>query len=182
MLPEEVPESDRELVYLAGRAFWYAAARKGAAAAEAMQELVNRYPASPGVHYLFGSYQLAENAGQAVDEFLAELKINPSHAGALSALAAEYLRRGEPLQGLPYARQLVAILPDALASHTLLGRLLAEQGDIEEGVRELEKARAIDPDHPQPHITLASLYAKLGRKQDAARERQEFLRLKDREH
>jgi tetratricopeptide (TPR) repeat protein len=181
LLPDEVPESERELVYLAGRAFWYAAGRRAAAASEAMQELVTRYPASPGVHYLLGSYQLAENAGQAVDEFLAELKINPSHAGALSALAAEYLRRGEPVRGLPYARQLVAILPDALASHALLGRLLAEQGDINEGVRELEKARSIDPNHPQPHIALASLYAKLGRKQDAAHERQEFLRLKDRE-
>jgi tetratricopeptide (TPR) repeat protein len=180
--PDEVPDSDRELVYLAGRAFWYAAARKAAPAAEAMQDLATRYPASPGVHYLNGSYLLAENADHAVDEFLAELKINPSHPGALSALAAEYLRRGEPAKGLPYARQLLTVLPDALASHALLGRLLAEQGDLEEGVRELEKARAIDPNHPQPHIALASLYAKLGRKQDAARERQEFLRLKDREH
>jgi tetratricopeptide (TPR) repeat protein len=180
--PDEVPESDRELIYLAGRAFWYAAGRKAAPAAEAMQDLVTRYPASPGVHYLNGGYLLAENADHAVDEFLAELKIDPSHAGALSALAAEYLRRGEPARGLPYARQLVAILPDALASHALLGRLLAEQGDVEEGVRELEKARSIDPNHPQPHIALASLYARLGRKQDAARERQEFLRLKDREH
>ncbi len=179
--PEEVPESDRELVYLAGRAFWYAGERKAAAAVEAMQDLVARYPSSPGVHYLNGSYELAGNADGAVDEFLAELKINPSHAGALGALAAEYLRRGEPAQGLPYARQLVAILPDALASHTLLGRVLADQGDIQGGIRELEKARAIDPNQPQPHITLASLYAKVGRPEDAARERKEFLRLKDRE-
>jgi tetratricopeptide (TPR) repeat protein len=179
--PDEVPESDRELVYLAGRAFWQAAGRKAAAAAAAMQELVTRYPSSPGVHYLYGSYELTENPDHAVDEFLAELKINPSHAGAISALAAEYLRRGESAKGLPYARQLATILPDALASHALLGRLLAEQGEIEEGVRELEKARAIDPSHPQPHIALASLYAKLGRKEDAARERQEFLRLRDRD-
>jgi tetratricopeptide (TPR) repeat protein len=179
--PPDVPEADRELVYLAGRAFWYAAARKSDAAAEAMQELVARYPSSPGVHYLCGSYQLSEKADRAVDEFQAELKINSSHAGALSALAAEYLRQGEPAKGLPYAHQLVAILPDALASHALLGRLLAELGDIDEGIRELEKARAIDPNHPQPHITLASLYAKQGRKEEAARERQEFLRLKDRD-
>ncbi len=178
---DEVPETDRELVYLAGRAFWYAAERKAAEAAEAMHELVTRYPSSSGVHYLSGSYELTEKADLAVDEFLAELKINPAHAGALSALAAEYLRRGDPAQGLPYARQLAAILPDALASHTLLGRLLAEQGDIDEGIRELERARSIDPNHPQPHIALASLYAKQGRKQDAARERQEFLRLKDRD-
>ncbi len=180
ILPEDVPESDREFVYLAGRAFCYAAARKAAAADTAIKELAARYPNSPGVHYLYGSFELRENADRAVDQFLAELKINPSHVGALSALAAEYLRRGEPVTGLLYARQLAAILPGALASHTLLGRLLAEQGDIKEGVRELEKARSIDPDHPQPHIALASLYAKLGRKEDAAYERKEFLRLKDR--
>ena len=180
MLPENVPESERELVYLAGRAFWYAAARKAVAADAAIKDLAARYPSSPGVHYLYGSFELRENADRAIGQFLAELKINPSHVGAISALAAEYLRRGEPATGLPYARQLVAILPEALASHALLGRLLADQGDIREGVRELEKARSIDPDHPQPHIALASLYAKLGRKEEAAHERRDFLRLKDR--
>jgi tetratricopeptide (TPR) repeat protein len=178
--PEEIQESDRELVYLAGRAFWYAGARKATAAADAMQDLITRYPSSPGVHYLYASYLLLENPDQALGEFLAEIKISPSHPGAISALAAEYLRRGDSASGLPYALQLVTILPDGLASHVLLGRLLAEQGDIQGGVRELEKAREIDPNHPQPHIVLASLYAKLGRKDDAARERQEFLRLKDR--
>jgi tetratricopeptide (TPR) repeat protein len=181
MTPEEVPESDRELVFLAGRAFWYAAGRNAAAASDAMHDLVARYPTTPGVHYLYGSYQLGANADQALEEFRAELKITPDHAGAISALAAEYLRRGDAASGLPYARQLVALLPDGLASHALLGRLLAEQGDIQGGVKELEKARAIDPNHPQPHIVLASLYAKLGRKEDAARERQEFLRLKERD-
>jgi tetratricopeptide (TPR) repeat protein len=180
--PEAVPESDRELVYLAGRAFWYATGgRKAAEAAGAMQDLLTSYPSSPGVHYLYGSYELAANPDQAVDEFRAELKINPSHAGAISALAAEYLRRGDAASGMPYARQLVALLPDGLASHTLLGRLLAEQGDTQAAVRELERARAIDPDHPQPHIALASLYAKMGRKEDAAHERQEFMRVKDRD-
>jgi tetratricopeptide (TPR) repeat protein len=182
MSPNEIPESDRELVYLAGRAFWYATGgRKAAQAATAMQDLLTSYPSSPGVHYLYGSYALAANADQALDEFRAELKINPTHAGAISAIAAEYLRRGDAASGLPYARQLVELLPDALASHTLLGRLLAEQGDTDAAVKELEKARAIDPDHPQPHIALASLYAKLGRKEDAAHERQEFMRVKDRE-
>lgn len=181
VLPEEVPEPDRELVYFAGRAFWYAGARKAAAAAEAMRNLAARYPDSPGVHYLSGSLKLQDDPAQAVNEFLAELKINASHVGALSALAAEYIREGEPAKGLPYALNLVSLLPGALASHALLGRILAETGDMQEGVRELEKARAIDPDHPQPHIALASLYAKLGRKEDAARERKEFLRLKDRD-
>lgn len=179
--PEKVPEADRELIFFAGRAFWCAAQRNAAAAAAAMQNLITRYPSSPGVHYFFGSYELSSDADRAVEEFAAELKINPSHPGALAALAAEYLRRGDPAKGLPYARQLVTILPDAVASHTLLGRLLAAQGDLKGGVQELEKAREIDPDHPQPHISLASLYAKLGRKEDAARERREFLRVKDRE-
>jgi Flp pilus assembly protein TadD len=97
--------------------------------------------------------------------------------GALAALAAEYLRRDEADLGIPYARRLLDVLPQSVAPHTLLGRLLAMKGEITEGIVELEKAREIDPDDPQPHIALASLYAKAGRPQDAAKERAAFSRI-----
>lgn len=178
MFPEDVPSEDRELVYLAGKAFWHAGARNAGDAERMLQELAAKYPAAPGVHYLYGAFELRNDPDRAVAEFERELQITPGHVGALSALAAEYLRRKEAEKGLPYARELAAALPDAVASHALLGRLLADKGDLKEGVRELEKARTLDPNDPQPHIALASVYAQLGRKEDAARERQEFIRLK----
>lgn len=179
VFPEDVAPSDRELVYLAGLSFWHAGSRYSAGAEKEMEQLVSLYPSVRGVHYLRGSFELRNNPDQAITEFETELKNSPAHPGAVAALAAEYLRRGDAAKGLPYARRLVEILPESVASHALLGRLLAESGDIAGGVAELEKARDLDPADPQPHISLASLYAKAGRTSDAAREREAFMRSKD---
>src|SRR5260370_1009295 len=103
----------------------------------------------------------------------------PRHLGALSAIAMEYLRRGDSAKGLPYARKCEEFYPDALACHVILGRMLVESGDLQGGARELESAKQLDPSDPQARIALASVYAKLGREDDAARERREFLRLKE---
>jgi Tfp pilus assembly protein PilF len=64
-------------------------------------------------------------------------------------------------------------------AHALLGRVLCE-GDIDvaRGVKELEQARTLAPGSPQVHIALASAYTKVGRKEDAAKERQEFMKEK----
>ncbi|HKD07297.1 MAG TPA: tetratricopeptide repeat protein [Bryobacteraceae bacterium] len=177
LFPEEVPAADQELVYLAGKAFWHAFARNAATAETELSELAERYPREKGVHYLFGSFELRNNPDKAVTEFETELKIDPTHSGALSALAAEYLRRKDPEKGIPYARELGKVMPASPVPHTLLGRLLAESGENKEAVAELEKARDMSPDDPQPRITLASVYAKLGRSADAARERAAFTKL-----
>ena len=176
--PEETPASDRELVFLAGQAFWNAGARRAADARESFDALLAKYPSSSGVRYLHGSFELADHPEQAVVDFEAELKNSPGHPGALTALAAEYLREGQPAKGLAYAQQATAVLPESPASHALLGRILTETGALEDGLKELETARQLGPDEPQTRIALASTYAKMGRQEDAARERREFLRLK----
>jgi Flp pilus assembly protein TadD len=176
--PEEIAPGDRELVLLAGRAFWEMARRRVAEGKAAFTQLVESYGTASGVHYLYGSFLLTEDPDKAVGEFEKELTVTPGHPGALTALAAEYLRRGDAAKGLPYAKRSVEVLPVSVASHTLLGRTLVESGDVEGGVKELEKAREMGPDEPQVRIGLASAYAKLGRTEDAARERREFVRLK----
>ncbi len=50
--------------------------------------------------------------------------------------------------------------------------------DVPRGIQELEEARKLAPGSPQVRIALATAYAKAGRKEDAARERREFLRLR----
>jgi predicted Zn-dependent protease len=68
--------------------------------------------------------------------------------------------------------------PQFFAAHAVLGRLLANAGEVEKGIKELEIARKQAPDSYQVHFSLAAAYALAGRKADAARERADFVRLK----
>jgi tetratricopeptide (TPR) repeat protein len=177
MFPEEVPPEDREVVFLAGKAFWDAARRNVPVARASFADLLARYPTTSGVHYMAGSFELFDSSDRAVEMFEEELKITPNHVGALMALGSEYLRQGDAAKALPYARKSAELAPGSYASHTLLGRVLMENGALEPALKELEMARQMEPEDPQPRIALASLYAKLGRKDDAARERREFLKI-----
>jgi tetratricopeptide (TPR) repeat protein len=180
LLVEEAPPNDRELVYLAGKAFWEASARRSSGAVTNFEYLIRKYPSAAGVHYLYGTFLLLQgDVDKAVGQFEEELKVSSSAVPALAALAYEYVRREDPDKGLPYAKRAVELRPDVVAPHVLYGKLLLLKGDLEGGVHELEIAKRVDPNDPQPRIALASGYAKLGRTEDAARERREFVRLKE---
>jgi predicted Zn-dependent protease len=79
---------------------------------------------------------------------------------------------------MPYARKAVEADPQSFIAHTVLGRALVESGDVEKGIKELELSKQQSPVSPQTRIALASAYAKAGRSTDAARERAEFMKLK----
>jgi predicted Zn-dependent protease len=59
-----------------------------------------------------------------------------------------------------------------------LGKLLANAGQVEPGIKELEIARRQAPDSPQVHFSLATAYSLAGKKEEAAKERAEFARLR----
>ena len=93
--------------------------------------------------------------------------------------AAEYLKRGEYQTALPAAEKSVEASPGYFAAHAILGQILAEGDlDVSRGTRELETAVRLAPWQPQVHFVLGTAYAKAGRKADAAKEREEFLRLR----
>ena len=177
MFPEDVPAEDRELVFLAGKACWDAAKRNVPAARASFADLLAHYPMASGAHYLAGSFEMFDSSDRAVEMFEDELKITPNHVGALMALGSEYLRQGKAEKALPFARKSVELAPGTYSTHTLLGRVLVETGALEPALKELETAREMAPEDPQPRIALASLYTKLGRKDDASRERREFLKI-----
>jgi len=80
---------------------------------------------------------------------------------------------------LQYAERAVKTAPISFAAYTALGRVLVDSGKTQEGIEKLEYAAKLAPDSPQVRIALASAYAKVGRNADAARERAEFLKLKN---
>jgi tetratricopeptide (TPR) repeat protein len=179
LLPTELPPTDRLLVMDVGRVMYDATALRTTEAAAEFKILVDKYPDTPNIHYLYGSFLMFSDADGGLAEMKKELRVSPAHVPALVTIASEYIQRKEFKTGLPYAEKAVELEPQSFPAHTVLGRIFVE-GDVdsERGVKELEEARKLAPNSPQVRIALATAYGKVGRKEDAARERQEFLKLR----
>ncbi|HUE00663.1 MAG TPA: tetratricopeptide repeat protein [Bryobacteraceae bacterium] len=179
IFPEDLPPGDKDLVERAGRAVCAMARKDDAEARKYFAELLASYPNEPNVHYLYGSFLTLSDKEAGLREYQKELELNPKHPQALATLALEYEMRGDSDTAVSYARRAVAADPQFFATHAVLGKLLSNTGQVDEGIKELEIARQQAKDSPQVHFTLAAAYALAGRKADAARERAEFARLKE---
>ncbi len=176
--PSEIAPEDRELVFKMGRAMLLAAERRSAEAEKLMQEIADTYPRTPNVNYAHASFLLAFDPDRGLPELRKELALNPDHLPALVSLAAELLKRGEAEAAIDPARRARALAPDNFVTRTMLGRVLTATGDLATAIAELESSRQMAPDSPQVRFALGAAYAKAGRREEAQREREEFLRLK----
>jgi tetratricopeptide (TPR) repeat protein len=178
MLPAELAEGDRELVMQVGRAVMDTGARRMAQAQKEFEEIIAHHPGEPQLLYLYGSFLLISDPEAGMRELKKAVELSPRLLPAVLQIAFEYLKRGDASAALPYARQGVEIDPQSFVAHNALGRALVESGEVQGGIKELEISKQQAPDSPQTRIALASAYAKAGRPEDAARERAEFLKLK----
>jgi tetratricopeptide (TPR) repeat protein len=176
-LPSEVTADKREMILLAGRAFFHMAARQVQDTERAFQELVSRYPQTPNVHYAHGVFLLIDTPDAAIEAFKRELKISPTHIPALLQIAFEYIKRNEFEAARPFAEQAVQISPNLFATHNALGRVLLELGQVNEAIKQLEIGVNLAPDSPEMYFALAKAYARAGRKEDAAKARTQFMTL-----
>jgi len=179
ILPPDVAPGDRELIFLAGRAVCSAGERNLEESQKAFANLLAAYPKAPNVHYTYGAFLMLSDPDAGLREFLTELDLEPDHLPALVAVALEYVKRGDPAAGRPYAERAVKAAPGSFASRASLGRVLVDLGELPGGIKELEEARRLAPESPQVRIALASAYGRAGKPAEAARERQEFLKLKN---
>lgn len=178
IVPEELPPADRSLAIKLGRAVVSGVERRPAETKQFFDEVIAEYPKTANLHYSYASFLLIAEPDLGVQEYLKELKLDPAHLPSLVSVAFEYLKRGEPKNALPFAERAVKAAPRNFTTHAALGRALVDSGEIERGVKELEISIQLEPTSPQTRIALASAYQKLGRKEDAAKQRAEFLRLK----
>ncbi len=179
VLPSELVPTDRQLVMDVGRVMYDATALRTTEAGAEFKILVDKYPETPNIHYLYGSFLMFADANNGLREMKKELEVSPAHVPAMVTIANEYIQRKDFQEALPYARKAAELEPQSFPAHAVLGRVLAE-GDLDSqrGIQELEEARKLAPGSPQVRIALATAYAKAGRKEDAARERREFLKLR----
>jgi len=179
VLPSELVPTDRQLVMDVGRVMYDATALRTTEAGAEFKILVDKYPETPNIHYLYGSFLMFADANNGLREIKKELEISPTHVPAMVTIANEYIQRKDFQSALPYAQKATELEPQSFPAHVVLGRIIAEGDlDIPRGIQELEEARKLAPGSPQVRIALATAYAKAGRKEDAAHERREFLRLR----
>jgi tetratricopeptide (TPR) repeat protein len=147
-------------------------------AEKAYADLVRESPDFPGLHYAYGRVLLTmQNSEPAISQFQQEIKINPNHIRARLEIASAYYRT-DSAAGIPFAEQAVKLQPKYPFGHYLLGLLYFDAGDTDRAIPQLEAASRMIPQEPQFYFALGNAYAKAGRKQDAARARANFTRLK----
>jgi len=175
--PAELPPEKQDLVTKLGHAEFVVGQRNAAQARKEFDDLVARYPETPGVHYSFGVFLLSSDPDAAVAQFHKELEISPKHVSARLQIAFEYIKRSTYAAGLPYAEQAAQLDPRSFAARNALGRILLELGQTERAIHQLETGMKLAPDSPETCYTLARAYVRAGRKQEADRARAEFNRL-----
>jgi tetratricopeptide (TPR) repeat protein len=179
ILPADVPPADHDLIMALGKAMCDASASRGKDATGEFEAILAKYPGTPELHFLDGQILLQSDPDRALAVFQQELNLSPRHSRTLISIAAEYVKRDEFPSALPYAERSVQDAPTYFAAHAMLGKVLVEGNlDLPRGIKELETAVAMSPGNPQSRLALAAAYAKAGRKQDAATQRAEFLRLR----
>jgi len=180
-LPEEYPPERREMVWLAGKAAFYASLQPHEfdRADEYARWLLLHYSEEPNVHYFRGTlFDFRKMHDAAKQEYQEELRISPQHAPAMVELARTYLVDHKFDEAASWAKGATEIAPGDPVAHYVLGRALLATGHVEESARELEIAVRRAPDSAPIRFQLATAYGKLGRKKEAEREFAVFASLK----
>lgn len=178
ILPSEVPADQRDVVTMAGKAFWDLVTQPPAQSEEDFHALVAKYPKFPNVHYFYGTYLAAKRPETCAPEFLEELKISPDSVPARVQLALRYTTEGKLEDAVKLAREAVELSPDSVGSQLALADVLRAQGKDEEAVAPYVEAERLDPVSPKIRLFLVNVYRALGRLDDMKRERAEYERLK----
>ena len=176
-VPIEVPEADRELVYRTGDAMASAFELNYKEANQKFEELLQAYPSEPNVHFRYGALLYIQDADRGIEEIKKAVALDPGHVPALVGLSAISLKREDAKAAVDYGERAVKAAPGDFATHIVLGRALLGSDDPARAAAELQQAVKLAPNDPDAHFSLATAYSRLGKKEDAAREQNEFKRL-----
>jgi len=145
-------------------------------AARIYRLILKRNPNLPGIHYRLGRVLVSRPdfgpavADEAKKEFEAELRIDPSNAGAeyvLGEMAKQKQEWDEALQHFSNAAKLDPGFGDAFVGW---GGTLISMKKFSEAIAPLESAVKLQSGNPAAHYLLATAYSRSGRKEDGDRE------------
>jgi tetratricopeptide (TPR) repeat protein len=180
IFPDQEREADQPLVNAAGKVAVLLQQSEYDAAFAQLKPLLQQYPATPFLHYAYGTALLSlSEFDEAAAQMHAEAAISPSSALPHLRLALISLRQHDPANAIPPAKRALELAPNSADGHYLLGRALLESGDDATALRELEIAGRLSPGSPEVHFTLAKAYARAKMPEKAERERATFSQLNE---
>jgi tetratricopeptide (TPR) repeat protein len=86
----------------------------------------------------------------------------------------------QPFQALEFYSGAIALRPDSMLAHLKRGMTYRGRGQLDEAMRDLRRAAALDPTATQPHELLGDCHLALRRYDRAAERYETFLRIDDR--
>ena len=115
-----------------------------------------------------------------IDMAIADIKFTlarfPNHPRALLLMESVARVSKVPHLPLPYYEHALEVFPQYAVTYGQYGRYLAEIGEVDEGIKQLNTAVEIDPDYAATYVWLAEVYSKTGQtnlaKQAAVRARE----------
>lgn len=171
--PGEVPEQDRALCQSAGEAAYALFAGNSEEAERLFAQLFNAHPSTSNLHYFYGLLLFSSDPNLAIVEFRRELAVNPANDNANGMLALALVMAGRYAEALPSAERAYDSAPNMEIHKVVLGRALAETGNVKQGTELLQDVLAHDPKSLEAHLGLASIYSQAGEREKADHEREE---------
>ena len=138
--------------------------------------MIKTDPSALGIHFLLGRLLLSRpDAGpdaleRAKQEFLNELQLDPSNAGAEYVLG-ELARRDEKWdEAISRFSQAAKLNPNFAEAYLGWGLCLVTVKKYEDAIGPLRTAERLTPGNPEVHHTLATALARSGHKEEAEKE------------
>jgi pentatricopeptide repeat protein len=149
-------------------------------AEEYAKKAVELDPRLPLAHFFLGElHTYKSRIPEAIEDFQAELALNPGHAATYYKLADAYSRVGKFEEAERLLQRSIWLDSTSTGPYILLGKVLEKKGESDLAVRALQHALTMDPNNAVTHHLLGQAYMDMGRTEDAERERKLAQQLQD---
>jgi tetratricopeptide (TPR) repeat protein len=161
----------------------HAAAGRNSEALSAFQEALKMAPDQLGIHLAIGElYESQLHWNPAIEEFKAELALDPANAMALAHLGHALTEAREPDQAIPVLDNLLKTNPADGQAWSDFGKDWEAKGEKEKAIDAYQRALLHDPSQIDLHYRLFQLYGKLGQQDRAQKELATFKEGEARKH
>ena len=161
LLPDQVDPSKDALIDAAGETAGDLAEGNFDRALVGFQQMLKSYPATPFLHYAYGSALIFRSRyPEAEAQLREEVKLTPKSALPFMRLAIIALKQHHAQDALPMAERAVQLAPESALAHEILGRIFSELGKAEEAAKESKAAETLKPEKPDIDPEVAKAYAR----------------------